>query len=1100
MKRISKLITELLSGKLWIILISLCMANITFADESSPVIEVKKGENKEVNLEYGEKATLVVKELNGLEWSTSAPSIVTVTDIRRKPETLLNYNLIVTDTDQGFIRGIRTGKSTVTAKDQNGNVMATFVVTIGTAISPTRPAPYFPPADIDETMIAKADQLIAGFSEKQWLVLVPTGPARGSAVSPVPGSAVNNPPGYTHWTWNVKTPNQITDIKSGVIFIHNGDGTYTIENPGKILGLDVKTLQPRIMKVKNILDEFVNVPVWDMPGNSKPRTTLVQTRIDHYKLIFTENALSTLTKAYYLTKDKNKKYEYARRCALLLDEYAKHLPHYYTTNCNNDYGGNPQDIDVMPYNSATGELGGVVGYNRFSRAATHNGFASEVREIFVVAYDMIYNTNALTDLSKQKGYDVNINIGENLFANTFYFISQYYPLLSPVNSNLKSNMQLVVKLATIMNRPDMIEWAIREIALENMAYFRRDYTCSGSFMYQGMAARNTSTLASVLNNFIQVYPDYKIKMPELTDKIGYYMDWGQKINTDSKQMAYPNGELAPAGDSGYMKTNKKDSVFSKLLPAFCYGVIGGGNKDNLTQLNFSSMAIDNHIHSDKNGFTLFAFGRELISDVRYVINGRPERRFSQCAASHNTAFSSVYNKEKKQYIHNQVRTHNTNGVLDNAGRAFNVGNLTLFQPDMNGIAVIEADASTKVEEEADQRNQRLMILNTIDAIHPYVLDFYCLEGGQKHDYLFHGATDFDQVSSAKGITLSELTGENVAEVAQQFIIENVEDADLFSSTYFKNMRAGTANDNFEVTYTDALNTNSGTRILVIGEKNAKVYVGESMVALRPGSTYELFWRPAMIVRHEDKTSPALKSTFVSVIEPLNGKAAIKEIKRLATNTEDVNHIALRVSFTNGRQDIILVNMNNPVLAGQKNAVQQFSTLDGSYTLNGRIGICSNYKNKPEAWLIAGSNFKYNNKELKRTDLIFDGKITGAQRIATGAESNALITDAILPAGDVLKGKWLSLTYGTYTVQPTAKGVYPYLADGTLVKKQNGMSEMYQIERIERKGDKTYIHTIHDHILEMAGGKATEVSNPKRTFEGYGTFQICSGTTSDAKTM
>lgn len=1033
-------------------------------------IATSGGDNKEVKLDYGEKVLLTVLPKTKLEWTSSEPTIVTVTDKVRQPNSIFEFDLYETDTDQGIIRGIRTGTAVVRAKDDHGVIKAEFRINVGEAPKPTKAGPYFRLGGGNESTVIAADKLLADYpKDDEWIALVPKGSPRMYVNSPVLGSRKSGTSDIYNqiWTWDPLHPNQIIDSKTGVTFIQNTDLTYTITNPKNTAGIDLNTLQPKFTKVKVMNGDYVSVPYWEIQGTHA--RTLVQARMDFCKLTFTDKIFVTLTQAYYFTKDENKKYQYARRCALLLDEYAKNLQHFYVTNSNNANGGNPQDIDAMPAISQRKLVGGAPSYNSFSRISNHNGFSGELRDSSLLAFDMIYNTQALSDLSKERGYDLKVNIGENYFASTFYFLRDYIPLLSCVSSNLKSNMQTTAKLAIIMNRPDMIEWVSDELALEKLVYFRRDFTCGGSFQYQKMAARQVTFSILTLPKFLAVYPDYKKSFPELVGALDQLTEWSKKINYDSTEVAYPNGIMAPAGDSSYIGAAARKTTSHKLLPAFGFAMLGAGSDSLQTQLNLSALESGNHIHSDKNAITLYAFGKELMGDVRYVIMGRPERGSSGSTAAHNTASISVFDKASNKYKEDRINS--------NQSHACNLGNISLFQPEINGISIMEMDAATRLEVGANQRNQRTLILNTIDQAHPYVLDLFRLGGGQRHDYVLHGATDYDQTSSVgQGIAMQPVDNST---------------SELFSNKFFKNMLKGISNGNFDIIYRSKEEPNYGLRTIVVGDTGSSVYLGESMVATRPKNGYEIFWRPAMIVRHEDTNHKSLQSLYVSVIEPLNGESNILSVSKLDLDDSDYEHVALSVKLKDGREDTFLVNMNDMAITGKPDKVGGFGTKDGKYALDGRIGIVSKKENTERVYLTAGRSFKYNDKEFKRDDLLFSGKILGSQRTATGAENNAFITHANLPSGDALKDKWLSLTFGTYHVIPK-DNLFPKLLDGTEVRKQNGMLELYQIDHIEKKDGKTYIIMKHDHVLDMKDGKAVEAINPTRTFEGYGTFEIRSG--------
>ena len=103
---------------------------------------------------------------------------------------------------------------------------------------------------------------------------------------------------------------------------------------------------------------------------------------------------------------------------------------------------------------------------------------------------------------------------------------------------------------------------------------------------------------------------------------------------------------------------------------------------------------------------------------------------------------------------------------------------------------------------------------------------------------------------------------------------------------------------------------------------------------------------------------------------------------------------------------------------------------------------------------------------------------------TGGKGNALISDADLPAGTALRGKWLALTFGTCNVIPAEDGTYP-----AGIKTQEGLRSLYLIDHVEKKDGKTTIYMVDDHGLSIAGGQTVELLCPSRIFSGTPRFEI-----------
>jgi hypothetical protein len=241
-----------------------------------------------------------------------------------------------------------------------------------------------------------------------------------------------------------------------------------------------------------------------------------------------------------------------------------------------------------------------------------------------------------------------------------------------------------------------------------------------------------------------------------------------------------------------------------------------------------------------------------------------------------------------------------------------------------------------------------------------------------------------------------------------------------------------------------------------------------------------YWRPSLMVRH--RTAASTDSLFVAVIEPFGGTPAVTALERLPLGTTDLDHVGLRIKLASGREDLVLVDLANPALTGHASP-GRFATADGKLALTGRVGIASHQGSTTHALLVAGTRFEHDGKQLNAAEAAFTGGITGVVRAADGCAVDGFFTDATLPEGTALHGRWITLTMGTYNVVPSGTS-YPLG-----VREQKGIRQPFLIDHIERRGGRTLVVLAADPMLVMAAGKVTETTRPGRTFEGAPTFEI-----------
>nr|WP_275983968.1 heparinase II/III family protein [Paenibacillus hamazuiensis] len=509
-------------------------------------------------------------------------------------------------------------------------------------------------------------------------------------------------------------------------------------------------------------------------------------------------------------------------------------------------------------------------------------------------------------------------------------------------------------------------------------------------------------------------------------------------------------------------------------------MLGDGTGDRQTQFNIHFNDYANHVHPNVLAATLYGFGKELIGGIRY--SRIPTRNFSRSTLADNTVVvngTSQYRSTKQE-------------GSSNAGHLFNQGILSLYEPGLKGIEASEVYSKWAYPGTVD-RYQRLNILNTIDPDHPYLIDLFKVTGGKTHEYVLHGSTQFDETAEAS-FPLQKI------DKPYPLLPDNVTWTDPVSENdnrnwygLFRDVSTGKSPGKWDVTYKDAGGSGVGTRIWMADDGKSQVYLGKSPHSYRDKLYDDIyqFWRPSLIVKREDPNQTKLDSLFVGVVEPLHGESAISGIERLPLKEANPEHVALSVKFKDGREDVILVNMNQPGAAGSASVDKPVATADGNYELEGRIGIAVGRSGVQTPYLIAGGSLRYGGDKLTLETPSVAGTITGAVRKAEGADVDALITPELLPEGDALKGKWLSLNFGTYKVVPDGSGKYP-----SNIKEQTGMSEMFRIDRVERRGGLTYIVTAEDHALSIQNGKTSELLRPKRTFENVPAFRIDFSRTKD----
>jgi hypothetical protein len=294
---------------------------------------------------------------------------------------------------------------------------------------------------------------------------------------------------------------------------------------------------------------------------------------------------------------------------------------------------------------------------------------------------------------------------------------------------------------------------------------------------------------------------------------------------------------------------------------------------------------------------------------------------------------------------------------------------------------------------------------------------------------------------------------------------------------FRNTSSATSNGNWNVTFQDSIA--GGVKIFTVDDATPSVYLGASPYPYRRDCAPNMYayWRPALVERRIG-TSNNSKSVFVHVIEAFGSTSGITSISKLPLTTTSDEFLALSIVFKNGRSDVALINLNNDLITGIA-PTQTIQTADNKYSLTGKIGLISTKGTNTESYLIQGSNLYNSSKSLNIANSTYTGTISSTVRKADGALYDAFVTDATIPAGDELKGKWMSVRYGAYSV----------INPPSTIVSQNNMNELFKIDGVRIVNGKTYIICSDDHQLNVTTNITTELMRPQRVFNGATTFRI-----------
>lgn len=792
--------------------------------------------------------------------------------------------------------------------------------------------------------------------------------------------------------------------------------TWTVERPNELTcrycGETISLPSERypetgVLSGQNALGETVEYHYYENP--QRQFRHFLSDHLLFYHRSWLENQCVALGKAWRATG----KPEYARRVALVLDKAARLYPHYAAIH--NGIAGRIAFCRSQqpPYSWDAGRWG---------------YFHNEIPRNMILAYDLIYDSPVFEELSAELGYDVRERIVRDFFRPTYdaLVVNKYH-----VSNVVGYDIASAAMLGRIIGAPDMVHRAVGWMLQNLDEGFCFDGCWSESPSYHYMTLGGLQSAFRTVEGYSDP-PDYRDPVDGMRfENLNPSADlpfWG-KVQQAFKAIDYPDGTAPAVHDtwSHERRSAPRQQTGCALLPGWGHASLGRGSGAHqmLAQLHFSGAY--GHSHLDNLNLTLWAKEREMLSDIGYTWTDI--RWWTACTISHNLV--AVDRAEQ-------------------GGRPGD-GDLLWYFPAAgdHDISVVEADGRRAYSNISGlDMYRRLVALVPVSETDAYVLDIFRTRGGSVHDWLLHGSADED---------MTVHTALPLAPAGTEFAGEQP------PKTYalWRNVRSAHTETGLELSFEYADDADRGLRVHLLGSSPTEVYLGETPSVRRAGKGTQGdnrkildFWMPHLCAR---RSGPApLHSLFAAIEEPFRGGPFLDAVTRLEVTPADENCVALEVTCGD-LADTIISTLDEPPFVERR---------AGDVTLRGRLGIVRRVRDKVIGlWLFEGTELSAAEQSISAERSGYSGTIRGAQRKLEGAGRDAFITEAELPVGDDLHGRWMIVTHG------------------------NGSRHGYEIDRIEREGDRTVIVLTADHGLRISGDTTEEVYFPRRTMTGPNTFLI-----------
>jgi len=509
---------------------------------------------------------------------------------------------------------------------------------------------------------------------KQLMDILPKQAGLGSAQCT---ACYNNAQGY-NYKWSVKDHNKITCNACGkeydaAQYAHTGTDAVTAPSGKKIFF-------PYIM---------------DKNGRKQYHTQIRDFMFRRHA----ENAAWTLGCYYQVTK----KEEYAEKAAVILCHFAKNFPDFV-------FRYSYPEKDVVFYNGIPEKAEPFITRWDYWTVV-------DIPSALIHAYDLIYNSPALEKTMKLYALQ-----REHIERNFFHESGKRVVLWPDDFGNMSPSMyRSFVVLGRACGIPDYIHLALNSGKYLMKKKFGFDgFWCEAALSYHQQVAGN---LHSTFSANLSGYSDPAGYVPTAGDTAIKVYDPGKDMpilasaRRASALLTYPDGRGVPLADTWmFPSTRAADEQNSFLLPSLGTSALCGEKNGRQTQLRTYFTPKDGHYHMDTLGITLFAGGREILSDIGYTHT--KYRYWTVCSASHNLVV--VDGKDQT--------------IEPNRGK----GNIRYFDIDNPKVQITDVDGSAANNQKEYRRIS--FLIRRADGMY-YAADFFNASGGKVYDYFLHGDAD-----------------------------------------------------------------------------------------------------------------------------------------------------------------------------------------------------------------------------------------------------------------------------------------------------------------------------------------------------------------------
>ncbi len=699
-----------------------------------------------------------------------------------------------------------------------------------------------------------------------------------------------------------------------------------------------------------------NLAEFDYWSNENGYRYFFKARRDDEVRVYLASAALDLARLFQATGESS----HARRAVLIIDRFAEVFPNW----CYHyDYPFQQKiiyDGDVPPEQFRSGY-----------RTARWNWWAyMDIPEDLLEAYELIRNSGAIEQLSREKSIDIDQRIRRDLFLNAG---QQVLLNPEPFTNMSPTTWRSFITLGKVMNEPRYVHEVVRRLrTLMDRQFFYDGVWFEGAPSY---GSQTVGGLEQVLRK-LQGYSDPPDYVDAIDGQRYQNIDMEREFPTLNharialQKLKFSNGRPVPLNDTwaanfGHSSNRRRMTDFgsgppelkSYLLPAFGHACLNFGAGLQATQFHLCWSGGYGHQHADGLNLTLFSSGKELLSDIGYTHTAY--RAWAMSTVAHNT-----------------VAIDGLSQVMGSR-QSPSDGSLRFIDMRDARVQVVSADA-TRVYPGVANTYRRTVIAVAVDDSQRYGIDLFEVEGGRTHDYFLHGDADNQSEVDTPGLAMAALdrllpAGFDWTPTTNEGQTKRAVEP-YYPFGFLRNLRTAVpeAGKFLEVDFKSGDGLGPALRVHLLPETGSQLVLGENPSIRRAqedDAQLEKYMRPFLMLRH---TANKNRSSFVSVVEPYQSRTFIGSVERLPSDT---NAVIVKVAVGD-RSDLIVID-----------------------TIKHLVGLLSIRKGKVEHAYALGE------LDWRKGDLRIDGKPTQRGKLIA-VDSGSLVVEysgSVLPfAGTVIR--------------------------------------------------------------------------------------------------